>query len=62
MADGEQGLFTKVSILGTQEIGLGNGMSLSESSFLTFNYMPATPEQADNASTGSAGPTACSAR
>lgn len=58
----KQALFTKVSIHGIQEIGLGNGMSLSESSSLTFSYMPLPPEQADKPSTGSAGPTACSAR
>ena len=61
-ADSKQGLFTKVSIHGIQEIGLGNGMSLSESSSLRFSYIPATSEQADNTSTGSVGPTACLAR
>ena len=61
-ADGAQGLFTRVSIHGIQEIGLGNGMSLSDISFPTISYMPAIPEQADHTLIGLAGPTACSAR
>lgn len=45
-ADNEQASFTKVSIHGIQELGLGNGMSLSDFRFpndrLQASYKPAS--------------------